>query len=72
MPLYEYHCQSCNQDFEKMVRMSEADKLPECPHCKSGTTHKKISVFATRGVNSSLSTSAAGGGGSCSSSSPFR
>jgi len=53
MPLYEYHCRSCGKDFEKMVRFSEADMLPDCPECRCRDTRKKISLFASQGSASS-------------------
>jgi putative FmdB family regulatory protein len=63
MPLYEYHCNDCGDDFEKMVRFSEAGLNPACPTCKGQDTKKKISAVA------SLSTSLGGGSFSTSSSS---
>jgi len=54
MPLYEYVCSSCGQRFEKMMRFSEVDHLPECPQCHSAETRKQISMFAS---------ASAGGGG---------
>ncbi|GAP08638.1 MAG TPA: zinc ribbon domain-containing protein [Anaerolinea thermolimosa] len=47
MPLYEYHCQECGADFEKMVRFSEANTNPPCPHCNSLQTSKRLSTFAS-------------------------
>jgi putative FmdB family regulatory protein len=47
MPLYEYHCKECGEEFEKMVRFSEASQSPECPNCGSKQTHKQISTVAT-------------------------
>ncbi|MBI9044337.1 MAG: zinc ribbon domain-containing protein [Anaerolineaceae bacterium] len=49
MPLFEYQCQTCEENFEKRVSFSESDVLPECPQCGSIETRKKISVFATGG-----------------------
>lgn len=49
MPVYEYRCNHCGQVFEKMVRWSEADRLPECPACLSDDTRKQISSFASLG-----------------------
>jgi putative FmdB family regulatory protein len=46
MPLYEYHCLDCGEDFEKLVRFSELESLPDCPFCHSTHTQKKISIFA--------------------------
>ncbi|MGA8140689.1 MAG: FmdB family zinc ribbon protein, partial [Desulfobaccales bacterium] len=31
MPIFEFHCQACNQDFEKLVMGS--DPQVECPFC---------------------------------------
>ena len=36
MPLYDYDCPACGQDFEKRVKISEADAVI-CPNC--GGTH---------------------------------
>lgn len=64
MPLYEYVCRDCGQEFEKMVRFSEADKLPECPSCASKLTQKRISTFASAGSSVSSGTSSSGCGSS--------
>ncbi len=71
MPIYEYHCQQCDQDFEKMVRLSEAGQNPPCPSCGSRDTRKQMSAVAAHSTGAALSS----GGQSCSSSrgsSPFR
>jgi putative FmdB family regulatory protein len=44
MPIYEYTCNSCGKDFEKLVR--ESSPAPECPDCHSTELHKKLSAFA--------------------------
>jgi putative FmdB family regulatory protein len=49
MPIYEYQCSECGDEFEKMVRFSEADRNPACPACQSENTKKKISTFASLG-----------------------
>ena len=49
MPLYEYHCNQCGDEFEKMVPFSEASKKPACPTCQSPDTRKKLSTIAARG-----------------------
>ena len=64
MPLYEYRCNNCGDEFEKMVRFSEADQAQACPACSSRDTKKKISVFASPGGGSASISS----GGSCGSS----
>lgn len=60
MPLYEYRCNTCGQVFEKMLRWSEADRSPICPHCESQDTNKKISTFASMGA-ASVGASTSGG-----------
>lgn len=49
MPLYEYACATCKNDFEKLVRLS--DPVPPCPECGSTEVKKKISAssFALKG-----------------------
>jgi putative FmdB family regulatory protein len=70
MPLYEYRCKECGEEFEKQLRFSEADQLPECPTCKSARTQKRLSRVTWLGP-----ASASGGGASsranCGSSGPF-
>jgi len=49
MPLYEYQCNECGEEFEKIVRFSEAAQNPACPSCQGQDTRKKISTIASRG-----------------------
>lgn len=43
MPIFEYTCQDCGREFEKLVRSGEQ---PACPHCQSTHLNKHLSVFA--------------------------
>jgi putative FmdB family regulatory protein len=52
MPLYEYQCNECGEEFEKMLRFSQAGLIPVCPSCQSQDTKKKISSFAALGSSS--------------------
>ena len=72
MPIYEYQCASCGQEFEVLVRASSP--APECPGCSGTQLRKKLSAFAT--ISASTSAQAAlpaacqsccnpGGPGSC-------
>lgn len=65
MPIYEYICEECGQDFEKVVRFSEADLSPICPACGSQETHKQISRVSTAlgGFGGDYSSSSCSGGG---------
>ncbi|MBD3420462.1 MAG: zinc ribbon domain-containing protein [Chitinivibrionales bacterium] len=60
MPLYEYHCKKCNDDFEELVSVS-AQHNPACPSCKSEETEKKMSMFGGIGGASGGSCSPRGG-----------
>ena len=47
MPIYEYHCQACESDFEKLV-LSSADKSIECPECRGKKVTKLMSAANSR------------------------
>ena len=44
MPIYEYHCNQCNHDFERLVFRS-SEKI-SCPGCKSKKVTRIMSAFA--------------------------
>lgn len=44
MPIYEYHCEPCDQTFETLVRTSS--DAPRCPHCGSHDVARQLSVPA--------------------------
>ncbi len=69
MPIYEYHCNSCNADFEKLV--FGANPAVACEKCGSPKTEKLLSRFGMgRSSTSQASTPSSGSGCSgCSSSS---
>ena len=62
MPIYEYACHKCGQEFETLVR---SGTIPDCPSCHSTELEKKLSVFATAGSTAGASPVAAGPCGSC-------
>ncbi len=43
MPLFEYRCEGCHQEFEVLVRSGEK---PACPKCESTKLEKLISAHA--------------------------
>lgn len=70
MPIYEYICSQCGNEFEKLMRFSDPDiNSPQCPHCQSESTNKRMSRIAAMG---SLNTSAGSSNASCGSSGGFR
>jgi putative FmdB family regulatory protein len=48
MPIYEFQCNECNQQFEELVFSSSAVADVECPSCESPHVEKMISTFATK------------------------
>ncbi|MDA3789601.1 MAG: zinc ribbon domain-containing protein [Desulfobacula sp.] len=51
MPIFEYQCNQCKKEFEKLVFTGE-DKNISCPECKSKDVGKKMSVSSFMGSNS--------------------
>lgn len=47
MPIYEYRCESCGEELEKLQRMSD-DKLVDCPACNEPALKRLISAVAFR------------------------
>ena len=47
MPIYEYHCQSCNHDLEVMQKLSDPE-LSDCPSCGQPQLKKLISAVGFR------------------------
>ena len=43
MPLFEYICKKCGEEFEELVLK---DEKVRCPKCSSARVEKKMSVFA--------------------------
>ena len=60
MPIYEFACEECDENFEKLVRISGVSQVT-CPNCGSVKTKKKMSTFASHleGGSSSFSSSSA-------------
>lgn len=53
MPLYEYYCYNCGDEFEKLMRFADPDiDAPECPTCQSKNTIKRLSMIASFGNTS--------------------
>lgn len=44
MPIYEYFCKKCQNNFEKLL--SFGAKAPACPECGNKKTEKRISAPA--------------------------
>ena len=64
MPLYEYHCDTCERDFEKRRPIKEADAPIQCPECAGAEVSRKMSLFIAF-TKSDTGTASLGGGGGC-------
>lgn len=51
MPIYEYKCNKCENEFEKLVFAGD-DKEISCPECTSKEVSKKMSVASFMGSSS--------------------
>ena len=47
MPIYEYQCQSCSHELEKLQKLSDAP-LSLCPQCGKEELRRKISAAGFR------------------------
>ena len=45
MPIYEYDCQHCGNDFEEVQRFSDPP-LERCPECGNLSAKRKVSISA--------------------------
>lgn len=52
MPMYEYRCRQCGEDYEELRRMQDADRDLKCPICGAEEIERLLSAFATGGCGS--------------------
>lgn len=63
MPIYEYRCGKCGNEFESFVwSLREAESV-ECPRCGSKDVKKLLSSFASKASLSAVLGSGCGTGG---------
>ncbi len=67
MPLYEYECCDCGEEFEVLVL--ESGEIIKCVRCDSGNIGKRFSSFGLGSSDGSLEASAGDDSGHCSQSS---
>jgi putative FmdB family regulatory protein len=65
MPIYEYQCTTCKEEFEELV---SGDETPPCPRCSSGKTRKLMSrpSYHMAGGDGSAPSPSGGGCAGCS------
>jgi len=47
MPIYEYKCQSCGHELEKLQRMND-ERLKDCPKCGKAELQRLVSAAGFR------------------------
>lgn len=65
MPIYEYKCQLCDTEFERLVFGSEPEV--ECPHCNGKEVKRLMSAVAFKCNGNFVSTASSGGCSGCAS-----
>ncbi|MEW6002027.1 MAG: zinc ribbon domain-containing protein [Nitrospirota bacterium] len=63
MPIYEYKCNECGEDFERLVF---GNQKVNCPKCNSEDIKKKFSTFGMSGVEKPFAGTASAACSSCS------
>lgn len=68
MPIYEYICLKCNENFSILQSLYPSDNRTECPKCASDELKKVMSAFSCAsgsesGHSSSAPAPSLGGGG---------
>lgn len=58
MPIYEFHCNKCNKDFECLLMGSDK---PTCPACQTGDVTRLMSAcgFVSKGQGGGVTRTAA-------------
>jgi putative FmdB family regulatory protein len=54
MPIYEYRCNECGEQFEKWLRSLSAKPDICCPRCGSGRVDKAVSLFGSTSSTGAL------------------
>ncbi len=65
MPIYEYKCAKCDEEFEALV--FRADEEIACPQCKGDRVKRLMSVCGFKSSESYTPPSGSSGCGTCSS-----
>lgn len=45
MPVYDYVCNDCHKEFEKVLTLNEHEKPVTCPHCGSKHVEQEAKAF---------------------------
>ena len=64
MPIYEYACETCECEFERLRPMDRMDDPAACPEC-DGEGQRQLSVFSSFSASANGDVSRVAGGGGC-------
>ena len=53
MPIYEYQCAACGEQFELFLRSATQKAASTCPKCGSLEVKKTVSLFGVSGIGGS-------------------
>ena len=59
MPIYEYRCERCGEEFELLLASSASSA--RCPGCSSSRVKKRFSLFAVAGTSRQAGAPSCGG-----------
>ncbi len=48
MPIYEYKCEDCGTEFEKLIRRASDENTLACPDCGESHLEQKWSTFSAK------------------------
>ncbi len=57
MPLYEYQCDECGEEFTLLQSISADQDKTQCEHCDSTQVRRKFSSFASKVIGGTPKTS---------------
>ncbi len=63
MPIYEYRCDACGEEFERLVFSGDEESEIDCPKCGAQKCRRQMSAFATSGEKSPFASAASSAGG---------
>jgi putative FmdB family regulatory protein len=61
MPIYEYHCNACENCFEVLVFPGDSEKI-HCPSCRSEDVSRQMSCVSIGGGGSGADCKSGSGG----------
>lgn len=66
MPIYEYECRKCHNEFEALIRGESDLENNQCPECGSRELSKLLSLFGMKTSGGGGGSHGGGGCGTCS------